>query len=101
MFVAKKGEMFQRGTWRKALSDGHSVVNLCCPQCGAYGQLLGPDASHQVAADGTVSPSVLCDCGWHEMVRLDLDPGEGRLLASNAPEAVHLKGGGIGPGDGK
>lgn len=42
--------------WRKILSDGIPIVKVCCPACGHWGDLT----DHQIAADGTVSPSVIC-----------------------------------------
>lgn len=43
-------------------------VYVVCEGCGVAGSL----GSHEVAADGVVSPSVSCAaCGWHVFVRLD------------------------------
>lgn len=71
MFKAKPGEVFEKGTWVVARRDGVVVVNFCCPNCGAYGTLYGhPDAQHIVAKDGAVTPSVVCDCGFHDHVTL-------------------------------
>lgn len=70
MFEAKAGDVFEKGTWRRANRDGVPIVNFCCPTCGAYGALTGPEANHTIAGDGSVHPSVHCDCGFHDMVKL-------------------------------
>jgi hypothetical protein len=42
---------------------GKKTAFFWCPDCGALGNLVG----HDIAADGTVTPSVLLpDCGFHE-----------------------------------
>jgi uncharacterized OB-fold protein len=53
-----------RGSWWKT----QNVVSLKCPSCGR--SMVIP---HQIAADGTVTPSVVCPhehCEWHVFVRL-------------------------------
>ena len=55
------------GTWRGTFPDAKSV-RVSCPGCGSAGYL-----NHDVAADGTVTPSLVCPhsvCGFHEYVRL-------------------------------
>ncbi len=56
-----------RGSWWRA-SLSPIVVSLKCPSCGR--SMCIP---HAIAADGTVTPSVICpyeNCGWHVFVRL-------------------------------
>lgn len=51
--------------------DGVRSAVIGCPKCGLMGHLKG---SHQIADDGTVSPSVVCTtegCGFHEFIRLE------------------------------
>jgi hypothetical protein len=55
-----------KGTYRK-VRNGTSA-RLTCPNCG-----LDAELDHQIAKDGTVTPSVECPsdgCGFHEHVRL-------------------------------
>ena len=59
----------QRGRWRPAVRDGERTANLSCPLCGAVASL----SQHAIAADGAVSPSVVCPsdiCAFHEFVTL-------------------------------
>ncbi len=56
--------------WSNSTSDGSlTIVSLLCPLCQRAFALR-----HQIAGDGTVSPSVVCPhgvCGWHQFIRLD------------------------------
>ena len=57
--------------WWRTDTEGltYRPVWLRCPN-GHLGTLV----DHEFAADGTVTPSVVCadpGCGWHEDVRLD------------------------------
>jgi len=56
-------------SWRGArFPDGHRSANVACGN-GHVASL----SDHNIAADGTVSPSLVCPaqgCGWHEVVRL-------------------------------
>ena len=67
--VPRSRESFRKGTYRIVTTEaGNRHVLLCCPGCGAGGFL-----DHEIAADGTVTPSVVCPsgaCDWHQMVRL-------------------------------
>ena len=57
------------GTWRLGSSDGHRTAFFRCPKCRAYGALAG---THEVAADGKVTPSMVCpNCDFHEWITLD------------------------------
>lgn len=40
-----------------------------CPSCGSG--LLGDATIHGIKEDGTVYNSVVCDCGFHEHVKLE------------------------------
>lgn len=40
---------------------------LICGQCGGISDMT----AHEVAPDGTVTPSILCDCGWHVWGKLE------------------------------
>jgi uncharacterized Zn finger protein len=54
-----------RGTWRSVRAG--SSVRLTCPACGFDAEL-----DHEIARDGTVTPSVECpnSCGFHEHIKL-------------------------------
>jgi hypothetical protein len=55
------------GTW-KVLNIGESnSATFVCPECCRLGTLI----AHQIADDGTVSPSVECECGFHEWIKLE------------------------------
>ena len=59
-------------TWYRAKFDGQVCIFMIC-ECGAKASL---SVSHEIAKDGTVTPSVFHDkiddgCGYHEMVRLE------------------------------
>jgi hypothetical protein len=55
-----------------------AVVSVKCPHCARASSLRivdtdGTAEGHDIASDGTVSPSVVCpypDCAWHTFVRL-------------------------------
>lgn len=70
MFVAKQNnDRYTPGTWRGVTFDGKRFAGLTCPN-GHAGDL----SDHTIAADGTVSPSVVCPeagCGFHENVKLE------------------------------
>lgn len=71
----------EKGKGRWFIQETHAdwrYVVLVCPVCGGSGTLVHlshPEhgGRHQIADDGTVSPSVVCalDCGFHEFVRLE------------------------------
>ncbi len=55
-------------TWKPVTSDGVQTATLVCSKGHA-----GLIAEHEVAADGTVTPSVVCTqdgCTFHEFVKL-------------------------------
>lgn len=64
------------GTWIRWLFGPARVAGaaVVCPQCGR-GMSIGGGAPfgscHTIAADGTVSPSVVChSCSWHTCICL-------------------------------
>lgn len=57
------------GTWRPAKRDGKQTAFFRCPKCPTVGSL---DGTHEVADDGTVTPSMVCpNCDFHEWIVLD------------------------------
>lgn len=46
---------------------GRESAALSCPGCGAIKTL----ADHSINSFGVVAPSVECECGFHENVKLD------------------------------
>lgn len=59
-------------TWYRAKLDGVPTVYLVC-KCGRRPPL---STSHDIADDGTVTPSVWCHpddggCSFHEMIKLE------------------------------
>ena len=60
------------GEWA-LLSDvvtGQTSADITCPKCGRIGSLMG----HEVAADGSVTPSLVCpqdSCLFHRFGVLD------------------------------
>lgn len=71
MDTIEKGSWNQKGTWWQANRDGERVVLFSCPSCGGRGTLTGSEANHSVSEAGEVSPSVVCDCGFHEHIKLN------------------------------
>jgi predicted RNA-binding Zn-ribbon protein involved in translation (DUF1610 family) len=58
------------GTWKGLLTPEGRKASFTCPKCGQLGSL----ADHNIAPDGTVSPSVVCPtagCDFHEFIRLE------------------------------
>ena len=56
-------------TWERVTLDGVRSAAAYCVN-GHFAVL----SAHEIAPDGTVTPSVVCpedECDWHEMVRLD------------------------------
>lgn len=58
-----------KGRWKRLISDGKVTACITCPKCGNFGSL----AEHAIAADGTVTPSLVCPwvaetkCDFHDM----------------------------------
>ena len=61
---------YEKGTWRRVQRDGETIYVFTCPNCGGSGGLDGKEGNHTVNSDGIVSPSVVCDCGFHDYIRL-------------------------------
>lgn len=70
--------------WKSWRVDGDGsadwrYVTFCCPggHLGSLEHLSNPElqeSSHKVAADGKVTPSVVCPadgCGYHEFIQLE------------------------------
>lgn len=76
MIALPAGEGFAPGTWRFWVFGPARILGaaVTCPQCRrgfsiGGGQPFG--SCHTVAADGTISPSVVCPgCGWHVHAQL-------------------------------
>ena len=61
----------KRGTYKRILSDGKPVAKFTCPQCDFTANLGG--GTHEIAKDGVVTPSVVCDgqgCMFHDWIAL-------------------------------
>ena len=54
------------GTWRRIRLDGEPTALFVCPNCGHRSAL----STHTIKRDGEVTPSVVCDCGFHDWVKL-------------------------------
>lgn len=60
----------RRGTWKELNTPTARSASFTCPLCGQTGLLI----DHQIAPDGTVSPSVVCsheECTFHEFIQLE------------------------------
>lgn len=57
------------GTWKVLETTDGKKASFVCPNCEELGSLAG----HTIAADGAVTPSVVCSymCGFHEFIRLN------------------------------
>ncbi len=55
-------------TWRITIRDGKFTAKIVCPDCKTAATLDPKD--HTIQADGSVTPSVVCDCGYHETITL-------------------------------
>ena len=57
------------GGWHHVILDGKPVAVAYCPRCGKKGYL----DHHEIAADGVVSPSLICPhapCEFHDSIQL-------------------------------
>lgn len=59
---------YKPGTWKGIKTAKGRQASFTCPDCGLLGSLI----NHEVASDGTVTPSVVCphNCGFHEFIKL-------------------------------
>lgn len=58
-------DLIEKGQWMASLDN----ALISCPTCGKFGSL----GNHEVAPDGTVSPSLVCPwkpCLFHDSGRL-------------------------------
>lgn len=68
--VTKGSIVLERGEYRRIRMDGKITAKLGCPLCGVTGYL----DQHEIARNGTVSPSVQCTnggCSFHDEVVLE------------------------------
>lgn len=70
-----KDESGVKGTWKllPANRDKKQLILLTCPNCKGLCTLHNGDDYHAIAADGVVTPSVICphdSCDYHEFIRL-------------------------------
>lgn len=52
--------------WPLQAADQIVSASFVCPVCELRAYLT----DHEIAEDGTVTPSVLCDCGFHDYLKL-------------------------------
>ena len=55
------------GTYSATTSAGERSAVFACPDCEMRGHLR---STHTIAENGDVSPSVVCDCGFHRFITL-------------------------------
>lgn len=55
------------GTWKALETQGGKSATFACPDCGLVGLLT----DHEIGEDGAVNPSVACECGFHEWIKLE------------------------------
>ena len=76
MITLKQGEpWYAKGVWKgaKMIEDDGTVkrtANVSCPECGITASL----SRHTIAADGKVTPSLVCPyggCSFHDHVVLE------------------------------
>ena len=61
----------EAGAWYPTNRDGRFIIVFICPNCQGRGEISGSaESQHEIAADGTVTPSIVCDCGFHESIKL-------------------------------
>ena len=63
-----------QGEWVPIWIEGKITARVGCPGCGTISAM----SDHDIAADGSVTPSVGCpnDCGYHEVGVVFEDWGE-------------------------
>lgn len=58
-----------RDQWKRVVIDSKVTARVICPGCSMVSAL-----THDIAEDGTVTPSVVCPfkgCGFHDNVKLE------------------------------
>lgn len=78
-FSAARGDQRPKGTWKPLGTPTGKSASVSCPQCGEISTLDG----HDIAADGTVTPSAVCPytgslaaqfhcvpCTFHDHIKL-------------------------------
>ena len=55
----------EKGVYQPPTKPNPERIDISCPQCGTP-----TETDHEISEDGTVTPSLLCDCGWHEFAKL-------------------------------
>lgn len=55
------------GSWKYLQTAEEPKASFVCPDCEERKYLL----DHSVNSDGAVSPSVICDCDFHEWIVLE------------------------------
>ena len=80
-----EGQFPTKGEWSLRLVGGKQTAQLACPKCGESQSL----ADHEIADDGTVTPSVACNvCGYHESgLKLEGWHPRGAWPSSSSPRA--------------
>jgi hypothetical protein len=59
-----------RGSW---WASENIILSVKCALCGRCATLKQPSGGHDIAADGTVTPSIVCPyapCSWHVWAKL-------------------------------
>jgi hypothetical protein len=62
-----RGDRLKKGQW---FFNQHADLVATCPRCGALGSLSQHEVTLLGTGVGLVSPSVECECGFHEQVAL-------------------------------
>ncbi len=70
-YVADRCDIYPANRGEYQIPQGGDNVNFTCPICKC-GFGLKPSSVHKIAADGKVTPSVICPtgCGFHAWVTL-------------------------------
>ena len=67
VFTHNKAVWHNPKTWTRVTLDGVETARISCPRCGTVGALR----DHAIDDKGKVTPSVQCDCGYHDFIRLE------------------------------
>jgi hypothetical protein len=70
VITVPKSDQYDPGTWKLlSLPEGKKSATFTCPN-----RHTGSLEDHEILADGSVHPSVLCTfdgCGFHEFIKLE------------------------------